>query len=183
MSVETFDTHDSSDDVKVLDPLYSAQKEGVARMRTSLLSCISADSGSITSKAINNITVLRIYHQISRIIRYLDLMDKLEDKLYDSISYHIDHMDARDLSTMEVLLDIQTKLQKSMIESHKLLQPYMDVQDLSIVDLVAVSSESNESFGEMSLIPSESRDKIRTSAKSLLEELQQSGTIGGDNSG
>lgn len=183
MSVETFDTHDSSDDVKVLDPLYSAQKEGVARMRTSLLSCISADSGSITSKAINNITVLRIYHQISRIIRYLDLMDKLEDKLYDSISYHIDHMDARDLSTMEVLLEIQTKLQKSMIESHKLLQPYMDVQDLSIVDLVAVSSESNESFGEMSLIPSESRDKIRTSAKSLLDELQQSDTIGGGRSG
>ena len=183
MSVETFDTHDSSDDVKVLDPLYSAQKEGVARMRTSLLSCISADSGSITSKAINNITVLRIYHQISRIIRYLDLMDKLEDKLYDSISYHIDHMDARDLSTMEVLLEIQTKLQKSMIESHKLLQPYMDVQDLSIVDLVAVSSESNESFGEISLIPSESRDKIRTSAKSLLDELQQSGTIGGGRSG
>ena len=170
MSIETFD---ASSEVKPIDPLYAAQKEGVARMRTSLLSCLNDDSGAITSRAINNITVLRIYHQISRIIRYLDLMDKLEDKLYESISVNIDNMNPNDLSTMEVLLSTQAQLQKSMIESHKLLQPYMDLQDMSIVDLMAVqTNQANSETNEMRLLPSESRDKIRNSAQSYLEEIK-----------
>lgn len=172
MSAETFDTN--HDDIKMVDPLYAAQKEGVARMRTSLLSCMVTDNGSITSRAINNITALRIYHQIARIIKYLDLMDKIEDKLYESIERNIDNMNPDSIDTMEVLLDIQTKLQKSMIESHKLLQPYMDLQDMSIVDLVAVSTADEESSNsEINLLPSESRDRIRTSAQSLLNELRQ----------
>ena len=172
MSAETFDTN--HDDVKMVDPLYAAQKEGVARMRTSLLSCMVTDNGSITSRAINNITALRIYHQIARIIKYLDLMDRIEDKLYESIERNIDNMNPDSIDTMEVLLDIQTKLQKSMIESHKLLQPYMDLQDMSIVDLVAVSTADEESSNsEISLLPPESRDRIRSSAQSLLSELRQ----------
>ena len=172
MSAETFDTN--HDDVKMVDPLYAAQKEGVARMRTSLLSCMVTDNGSITSRAINNITALRIYHQIARIIKYLDLMDKIEDKLYESIERNIDNMNPDSIDTMEVLLDVQTKLQKSMIESHKLLQPYMDLQDMSIVDLVAVSTADEESSNsEISLLPPESRDRIRSSAQSLLSELRQ----------
>ena len=175
MSAETFDTNNQQDDVKMVDPLYAAQKEGVARMRTSLLSCMATDNGTITSRAINNITALRIYHQIARIIKYLDIMDKLEDKLYESIESNIDNMNPSDINTMEVLLEVQTKLQKSMIESHKLLQPYMDLQDMSIVDLVAVSTADEESTNsEISLLPSESRDRIRTSAQSLLNELKQS---------
>ena len=173
MSAETFDTN-NHDDVKMVDPLYAAQKEGVARMRTSLLSCMVTDNGTITSRAINNITALRIYHQIARIIKYLDLMDKLEDKLYESIERNIDNMNPDSIDTMEVLLEVQTKLQKSMIESHKLLQPYMDLQDMSIVDLVAVSTADEESSNsEISLLPSESRDRIRNSAQSLLNELRQ----------
>ena len=176
MSVETFDNQQTP---KALDPLYKAQKEGVARMRTSLLSCLNDDSGAITSRAINNITVLRIYHQIARIIKYLDLMDKLEDKLYESIEHNIDNMKPDDISTMEILLDVQTKLQKSMIESHKLLQPYMDLQDMSIVDLMAVQADASETAsGEMSLLPSESRDRIRNSAQSVLEALKQSEKAG-----
>lgn len=174
MSAETFDTN-NSDDIKMVNPLYAAQKEGVARMRTSLLSCLSADNGTITSRAINNITVLRIYHQIARIIKYLDLMDKLEDKLYESIERNIDNMNPDSIDTMEVLLDVQTKLQKSMIESHKLLQPYMDLQDISIVDLMTVQADASEMVGsEMSLLPSESRDRIRNSAQSVLEVLKRS---------
>ena len=177
MSAETFDTN--HDDVKMVDPLYAAQKEGVARMRTSLLSCMVTDNGSITSRAINNITALRIYHQIARIIKYLDLMDKIEDKLYESIERNIDNMNPDSIDTMEVLLDIQTKLQKSMIESHKLLQPYMDLQDMSIVDLVAVSTADEESSNsEISLLPPESRDRIRSSAQSLLSELRQNHSKG-----
>ena len=168
MCVETF----NASEIKPVDPLYAAQKEGVARMRTSLLSCLNDDSGAITSRAINNITVLRIYHQISRIIRYLDLMDQLEDKLYESISINIANMNPNDLSTMEVLLSTQAQLQKSMIESHKLLQPYMDLQDMSIVDLMAVPTTSIESGSEAGLLPPESRDRIRTSAQSLLESLK-----------
>ena len=177
MSAETFDTN--HDDVKMVDPLYAAQKEGVARMRTSLLSCMVTDNGSITSRAINNITALRIYHQIARIIKYLDLMDKIEDKLYESIERNIDNMNPDSIDTMEVLLDVQTKLQKSMIESHKLLQPYMDLQDMSIVDLVAVSTADEESSNsEISLLPPESRDRIRSSAQSLLSELRQNHSKG-----
>jgi len=137
------------------------------------------DNGSITSRAINNITALRIYHQIARIIKYLDLMDKIEDKLYESIERNIDNMNPDSIDTMEVLLDIQTKLQKSMIESHKLLQPYMDLQDMSIVDLVAVSTADEESSNsEISLLPPESRDRIRSSAQSLLSELRQNHSKG-----
>lgn len=178
MSVETFDNQSP----KSVNPLYKAQKEGVARMRTSLLSCLNDDSGAITSRAINNITVLRIYHQIARIIKYLDLMDKLEDKLYESIEHNIDNLKPDDISTMEILLDVQGKLQKSMIESHKLLQPYMDLQDMSIVDLMAVQADASEtSGGEMSLLPSESRDRIRNSAQSVLEVLKQSEKAGDNN--
>jgi hypothetical protein len=101
-------------------------------------------------------------------------MDRIEDKLYESIERNIDNMNPDSIDTMEVLLDIQTKLQKSMIESHKLLQPYMDLQDMSIVDLVAVSTADEESSNsEISLLPPESRDRIRSSAQSLLSELRQ----------
>lgn len=175
MSAETFDTN-QTDNVKMVDPLYAAQKEGVAKMRTSLLSCFAVDNGSITSRAINNITALRIYHQIARIIKYLDIMDKLEEKLYESLERNIDNMNPDSLDTIELLLDYQAKLQKSMIESHKLLQPYMDLQDMSIVDLVAVSTaDENASNSEINLLPSESRDRLRTSAQVLLNELRQNG--------
>ena len=179
MSAETFDTN--NDEIKMIDPLYAAQKEGVARMRTSLLSCLSADNGTITSRAINNITVLRIYHQIARIIKYLDLMDKLEDKLYESIERNIDNLNPDSIDTMEVLLEVQTKLQKSMIESHKLVQPYMDLQDISIVDLMTVPTNAVESSGDAGLLPPESRDRIRNSAQSVLEALKNSEKAGGTN--
>ncbi len=141
-------------------------------MRTSLLSCLNDETGSLSSRAINTITVLRVYHQLARIIRYLDLMDKLEEKLYESIEYKLDHADLSDGDTMMTLLQIQERLQKSMIESHKLLQPYMDLQDMSVVDLMSSTSTIEATTDNpIRVMSPESRDRIRTSAQNLLSEL------------
>lgn len=181
MEIKTFDPNENqnaSSDTQKVDHIYAAQRESIAKMRSSLLSCFNDETGSITSRAINNITVLRIYHQIARIIKYLDLMDKLENKLYESIEYNIDNMDLKNIEGMGVLLEVQAKLQKSMIESHKLLQPYMDLQDMSIVDLMSVSADSTATDIGMTLLPPESRDRIRMSAQNLLEELRAGGESG-----
>lgn len=146
------------------DPLLMKQKEDVAKMRASLL-CCSDDPYSATA-AIQNITVLRIYHQVSRIIKYLEMMDKLEDKLYESMEFAIDHMDPANTTTWMMLLSMQEKLQKSMIDSHKLLQPYLDVQELRIVDYIPTTTSTNDAS---SVIPRESRDKLRSSAQKVLQ--------------
>lgn len=161
-------TVEDSDCSRIQNPLLTFQKEGVERMRTSLLSCTLENSNDAKA-AIQQVTVLRIYHQISRIIRYLDLMDKLEDKLYESIEYTIDTSPAGNPSTWFQLLRIQEILQKNMIESHKLLQPYMDLTDFTIPELV---NSQRSADPETMLIPSESRDKLRTSAQAILVELE-----------
>ena len=161
-------TVDYSKDGFNLDPLYKKQKEGVAKMRASLLAC--SDNGSMTMlSAIQNITAMRIYHQLTRIIRYTELMDKLEAKLYESIDNTLDNMNSNDPSTWMMLLKAQEQLQKTMIESHKLLQPYMDVQEFTVVEL-ANSSSSNETVQKIALSP-EDRDRLRNKAQSVLQEL------------
>lgn len=150
----------------ILDPLYQKQKEGVAKMRTSLMAC--SDDPVTTKQAINNITTLRIYHQIARIIKYLELMDKLEDKLYASIDATIDNANESSPSTWMMLLNVQERLQKTMIESHKLLQPYLDIQEFGIVDLTAQSvDESSQS----NILDADSRDRIRSNAQAALLAL------------
>ena len=161
-------TVEDSDCNRIQDQRLTFQKEGVERMRTSLLSCTLENSNDAKA-AIQQVTILRIYHQISRIIRYLDLMDKLEDKLYESIEYTIDKSPAGNPSTWFQLLRIQETLQKNMIESHKLLQPYMDLTDFTIPELV---NSQRSADPETMLIPSESRDKLRTSAQAILVELE-----------
>ena len=85
-----FETVEGSVDVdSTVDPLYSKQKEGVARMRTSLLA-FDGSSGS-ARQALNNITVLRMYHQVARVIRYIEMMDKIEDKMYQAIDRTVDN--------------------------------------------------------------------------------------------
>ena len=151
----------------ILDPLYQKQKEGVAKMRTSLLAC--SDDPITTKQAIQNITTMRVYHQIARIIKYLEMMDKLEDKLYASIDATIDNANENSPSTWMMLLSIQERLQKTMIESHKLLQPYLDIQEFSVVELTAQSvDESSRSI----LLNADSRDKIRSSAQAALLALE-----------
>ena len=164
MSVETVDNSNT-----VENPIVARQKEDVAKMRTSLLSC-SKENGVSTMRAIQDITVMRVYHQLTRIIRYTEMMDKLEDKLYAAMDYQIDNADITDSNTLVMLMDIQEKLQKSMIESHKLLQPYMDLQEFSVVDLVQDTGSDDNPITK-TLITSESRDKIRYLAKNVIDVL------------
>ena len=151
--------------ISKIDELYKKQKEDVSRMRASLLSC-SVDNPSSMVTSIQNITVMRIYHQLNRIIRYTELMDKLENKLYESIDYTVDNLDSGDAATWMALLEIQDRLQKSMIESHKLLQPYMDVRTFNMDTI-----PSNEDNSQMKLINAQDRENIRNNASKVIREL------------
>lgn len=152
----------------ILDPIYQKQKEGVAKMRTSLLAC--SDDLRASRQALQNITTMRIYHQIARIIKYLELMDKLEAKLYESIDATIDSANVSSPSTWITLLSIQERLQKSMIESQKLLQQ-LDIQALDVIDL---SSDAVEDFNAASqILDSDVREKIRNNAQAVLLELKE----------
>ena len=167
MSIETVDNSNTV----VENPIVAKQKEDVAKMRTSLLSCID-ENGVSTMRAIQTVTVLRVYHQLNRIIKYTELMDKLEEALYTSIDSYIDNADFRNVEVLDKLLSIQSQLQKSMIESHKLLQPYMDIRDFSVVDLVDTTvSNSGDSSITAKLMTSESRDKVRNSAQAVIDAL------------
>lgn len=151
------------------DPLYEKQKEDVARMRSSLLSC-SADP-SLAKVAMQNVAVLRLYHQVARIIRYLDLMDKLEDKLYSSIEYTVDKMNAESQSTWMMLLSIQEKLQKNMIESQKLLAPVQDLIDAANTELFSVMESSTPAVPETLTLDANTREKLRLSAQTVIRQL------------
>lgn len=151
----------------ISDTLYEKQKRDVAAMRTSLLAC--TDNASLTRAALQNISILRVYHQVSRIIRYLDLMDKLELKLYSSIEYTIDNADPTRAATWMQLLRIQERLQASMLQSHKLLQPYLNIEEFQIMDVVQTESPPEEGSGL--LLSSDSRERLRTQAQKVLAEL------------
>lgn len=166
MGINTFDGSDAGLET---NPLYKKQKEDVAKMRTSLLAC-TEDNGVSVRHAIESITAMRIYHQLTRIIRYLEVMDKLEDKLYESIDFTVRNVSASDPTTWMALLNIQERLQKTMIDSHKLLQPYLDIKDFNAVDLVASAEDAR---GTPKLVmDSEIRDRLRVSAQAVLTELK-----------
>lgn len=154
-----------------VDLIYAKQKEDVAKMRAALLSCSSENlSTPIAKRVLTNITAMRIYHQISRIIRYTELMDKLEAKLYESLESTIDKLDSESMLSWKILIDVQEKLQKNMIESHKLLQPYMELQDIQVIDLIPDATTTEENVASM-LISQDSREKIRSAASSVLAML------------
>lgn len=163
-------TVDSSKNL-LADEIYQRQKENVSRMRASILA-LSSDSGVSTRAVIQEITGMRIYHQLMRIIKYTELMDKLETKLYESIECAVESANSAEPSTWAALLTIQEKLQKSMIESHKLLQPYLDIQELAVVDLAKTESDVSSSA---SILSSEDRDRLRMNAQNVIQQLQLSG--------
>lgn len=163
--VETVDRYN-------VDPIYARQKEDVAKMRASLLACSGEHLSSISTKqALKNITAMRIYHQISRIIRYTEMMDKLEDKLYQSIDATLENANVESPSTWMMLLKIQESLQKTMIDSHKLLQPYMDLKDIAVMDLIPEQEDSATTTAR-AVIPAESREKLRNAANAVLATLE-----------
>lgn len=162
------DTTLSTLDDSLVDPLLREQQAQASQMREALLSCKKND---ITSAkiALQNIAVLHVYHQVSRIIRYTEVMDRLEDKLYASIDANLAQMDEFDPNTMILLTKIQSDLQKSMVASQELLKPYLDIDLASIAPPVEINEET--SFGA-AIIPKESRNAIRNGAQALLTELR-----------
>ena len=175
--VETVDI--DYENIEKIDSTYAKQKEGVAKMRASLLACdvYGGDGTSTLLQTMNNLTVMRVYHQLMRIIRYTEMMDKLEDKLYKSIDEVLDSSNT-DPGTLLVLLKIQADLQKSMIESHKLLQPYMDAKDFKVSDLITSTAEVEVS-PKVSLMSQAQRENLRNSAGEVLKALQlRTGTEG-----
>ena len=152
-----------------IDPLYAKQREDVAKMRASLLACNEEDP-LITKSAIRNITILRIYHQLTRIIRYTELMDKLENKLYNSIDCVLSNYADNDVESIVMLTKLQTELQKNMIESSKLLAPYMDLINTDFIELVNQQSTVSSNPTSSTLNANE-RERIRNSAQAVLIEL------------
>lgn len=152
---------------KIHDPLIAKQKEDVAKMRASLLCC--SDDPFTASQAMKNITVLRVYHQISRVIRYIEMMDKLEDKLYESLDAQLDSIDIYSPVSWMTLLTVQEKLQKNMIDSQKLLEPY--VQQLATVEQYVQSTAVEQAVDDHGLLTKESRESLRSAAQLVLESL------------
>lgn len=154
--------------VGTVDPLIAKQREDVARMRTSLLACDA--NPQLASTALKNVTVLQVYHQISRIIRYTELCDKLEAKLYESMDSMIDRLDTDSNLTINALLNAQERLQKLMIESNKMLAPFLDMT--SYIESVRVDAASEDNAPKATIaLDATRREKLRNSAKQVLLEL------------
>ncbi len=166
MDVKTVDSSNNY----IVDAVSQRQKETLSKMRESAMAL--SDGCYSARQAIQEITGMRIYHQLMRIVKYTELMDKLEAKLYDSIDYAIENSNSSDTSTWVTLLGIQKELQKTMIESHKLLQPYLDIQELAIVDVAKPDTDTESS---VSIMNSEDRDRLRMNAYSVIKQLQLSG--------
>lgn len=161
--LETFETDLPTTDTPV-DPLIARQKQEVQSMRSALMTCDVRDANSVRA-TMNNILVMRIYHQISRIIRFTEQMDKIEEKLYSSIDASMTTMLDTDPRTWLALLNIQERLQKIMIDSQKLLDPYLNMESLTYME-VPVDSGS-DSFTK-SFLDQDSREKLRSGAQSIL---------------
>ena len=155
-----------------VDPLTAKQKSHTDEMRDALLTCNFGDITS-TKSALQYITLRRILHQVERIIKYTELMDRLEDKLYESIDANLAEMNEFDPNTMMLLLKVQTQLQTSMIESQKLLQPYLE---MDVTAYAPVQEVTEDSF-MANIIPQESRNTIRNGAQALLTELRKQNVV------
>ena len=174
MSENELKTFEAEDDKPILvDPLLKEQQAQVNQMRATLLSCNKSDPAS-AKIAVQNITVMRIYHQISRIIRFTDMMDRLEDKLYSSIEANLAQMDEFDPNTMLMLTKIQAELQDTMIESQKLLQPYLD---MDITAFAPIQEATPADSFAATIISKESRNNIRNGAQAVLTELTRQSVI------
>ena len=153
----------------LVDPLLFEQQEQVHLMRSALLTCRTS-SISTAKGALQNIAVLQVYHQVARIIRFIERMDRLEDKLYDSMDMCISGMDSADPATLLMLVKVQGDLQKTMLLSQEMLKPYMDIDLESLAPMKDVTEDTP--FG-VAIIPKESRTAIRNGAQALLTELRK----------
>lgn len=145
--------------------LLNEQVRDVDSMRRSLL-CFDKTDVNAARKAIQNVTLLRVYHQLERIVRYTEFMDRLEDRIYQSIDAKLMNSDPEDEDIYYTLIPIQERLQKMMIESHKLLEPYLAMEQLSALEIPR-EEDMSTSFASM-LLEQESREKVRTGVQQLM---------------
>ncbi len=171
MSDDALKTFEAEEDnvTHFVDPLTAKQKSHTDEMRSALLACNFGDITS-TKSALQYVTLRRILHQVERIIKYTELMDRLEDKLYDTIDQNLAQMDEYDPNTMMLLLKVQSQLQTSMIESQKLLHPYLE---MDITVYAQPQAEVTQDSFMANIIPQASRNTIRNSAQALLTELKK----------
>lgn len=168
VSPETVLTSVENTDFSDVDPLLKEQKNQIDQMRSILLSFDHHDMNS-AKRAMQNITVLRIYHQVARMIKFTEMMDILEDKLYDSMIANIGQMDSYDPATLLMLSKVQSQLQETMVQSQQLLKPYLDLD----ISTIAPPPEVEETSFGVSIISKESRNNIRNGAQALLTELRK----------
>lgn len=156
--------------------LFKRQKEQTQNMRDSLLSCNESDPFSVKS-TMQKILVLRIYHQITRIIRYTEEMDKIEQKLYEVIDLTLDKMDPMYIdentsACLTSLMHMQQKLQQSMIDSQKLLDPYLNMDTLSYIDVPYSMEQKQDNSIQGEVLDSDSRKKLREGAQAALAAIR-----------
>ena len=162
------DVKPENTDLSAVDPLLKEQKNQVDQMRSALLSFNKNDMNS-AKRAMQNITVMRIYHQVARIIKFTEMMDLLEDKLYESMIANMSQMDSFDPATMITLMKVQAQLQETMVQSQLLIKPYLDMD----IESIAPPIELEETSFGAAIISQESRNNIRTGAQALLTELKK----------
>lgn len=172
--LKTVGANESESTVSTLDddlvnPLLREQQAQAAQMRDALLTCKKNDITS-AKVALQNIAVLHVYHQVARIIRVLEVLDRLEDKLYASIDANLAQMDDFDPNTMISLVKMQGELIKNVTLSQNLLQPYTSID----LDAIAPPRDINEETSfSAAILPKESRNAIRNGAQALLTELRK----------
>jgi len=144
--------------------LDSLRHESIERMKLALLSA-SLDNPTSAASAIRQVTIMRVYHQVTRIVEYLDL-------IYRSIRLEMNDIgaDESNLKTITKLLTIQEKLQKSIIESNKLLQPFVESDNMPMFNEIEANAEVLSD--DEKLLPSEDRSKLRENANEILKELK-----------
>jgi hypothetical protein len=160
--------------IKTTDPLIAKQVEDVAKMRTSLL-CCSEDSYSV-QKSLKNVSVLQVQYQFIRIIRCLDAMNKIDDKMYEALDYRLDTIDVRNTTAWDTLMRMQAQLQKNMMEGCKLLEPYSNMPNLFIDEVESIQTNNDGN----TILSKASRDRLRTGAQQVLELIVPMSENGGD---
>ena len=148
------------------DPIRNRQLEGVQQMRTSLLSC--TDDNFNVAQTLQHITVLRIYHQLTRLVRYTEMIDKIEDKMYQSMDSALDQINPSNSGAWATLMAMQTQLQENMIASQKLIQPYLDM--IKNANTFVSQADEIEYSGEH-ILDQQSRERLRSAAQVVLASL------------
>lgn len=164
-TVEISDITTLDTDTQPADTLAVQQQSDVSAMRSALLNCDRGDAASV-SFALQTIFSMRVFHHLSRLIKYTEHMDKIEQKMYESMDRFMDNLDETDTSAWLALITAQEQLQRIMMNSQKLLEPY------SNVSLYVPEQPVEDSFGNGILDQTE-RKKLRESAQLILDTLKE----------